>query len=101
METLTKHDEVLWRGSWGKEPEQVVRVREIQVNESNGSKEGVLVDSISWDRVTERNVILDLSNGHWCWANQISPYTDEDKDTFWDEPIDRDEIPDKYQDFRG
>ena len=99
METLTKHDEVLWRGGWGKDPEQVVRVIDIQVNETNGSKEGVFVNSVPWHRVTERRVILDLSNGHWCWAFQVSPYYN-DKDvklTGDDEPVDRDLIPDKYQ----
>ena len=102
-ETLTKYDEVLWRGGWGKDPEQIVRVEAIQVNECNGSKEGVLVDSISWAKVTERNVILMLANGSWCWAFQATPYYgDEDvKLTGDDEPVDRDDMPDKYQDYTG
>mgnify|MGYP001185293295 FL=1 len=99
METLTIGDEVLWKGSWGQEPEQVVRVTGIQVNERNGSKEGDPVDFINWDKVTDHNVILDLNNRHWCWAHQITPYyNDADtKLTGDDEPVDIDLIADKYQ----
>ncbi len=99
METLTIGDEVLWRGSWGQDPEQVVRVTGIQVNDRNGSKEGNPVDFIRWDEVTDRNVILDLNNSHWCWANQIAPYyNDADVNiTGDDEPVDIDLIADKYQ----
>lgn len=99
METLTVGDEIKWRGGFGTEAEQTVRVTGIQVNEFNGSDEGVRVNSVPWFRVTERKVILDLNNQRWCWAYQASPlYDDEDvKLTGDDEPVDRDLIPDKYQ----
>ena len=72
METLNGGDEVKWKGNCGKDPEQVVRVTGIQVNEFNGSKEGVLVNSVPWHRVKKRRVILDLANTHWCWAFQVN-----------------------------
>jgi hypothetical protein len=99
METLTVGDEIKWKGNFGKEPEKIVRVAGIQVNEFNGSDEGVLVNSVPWHRVKDRRVILQLANTHWCWAFQASPhYDDEDvKLTGDDEPVDRDLIPDKYQ----
>ena len=79
METLTVGDEIKWRGGFGKEAEQTVRVAGIQVNEFNGSDEGVLVNSVPWHRVKDRRVILQLANTHWCWAYQASPlYDDED-----------------------
>ncbi len=71
METLNVGDEVSWKGNFGKDPEQVVRVDGIQVNEYNGSKEGVFVNSVPWHRVTDRRVILELANTHWCWAFQV------------------------------
>ena len=83
METLTVGDEIKWRGGFGTEPEKI----------------GVLVNSVPWHRVKDRRVILQLANTHWCWAFQASPhYDDEDvKLTGDDEPVDRDLIPDKYQ----
>ena len=38
METLNVGDEVKWKGNCGKDPEQVVRVTGIQVNEFNCKK---------------------------------------------------------------
>ena len=72
METLNVGDEVSWKGSWGKDLDQVARVTGIQLNERNGSKEGQQVWSVKWDQVTDRNVILDLDNCHWCWAFQVT-----------------------------
>jgi len=72
METLTVGDKVSWKGSWGNDLEQVACVTGIQLNERNGSKEGEQVSSVKWDQVTDRNVILDLDNSHWCWAFQVN-----------------------------
>ena len=73
-------DSVLWRGAWGTEPERVAKVTKIQINEANGSKYGEHVQSVGWDTVVERKVIVSLDirdttlgHTHWAWADQISP----------------------------
>lgn len=72
-DTLRIGDDVLWRGSFGMEEPKKVMVTGIQLNYSNGSKEGIPVEEIDWWHIQERNQILDLDNGHWCWAFQIEP----------------------------
>ena len=72
-DTLRVGDDVLWRGSFGMEEPKKVIVKGIQLNYSNGSKDGVAVDEIDWWHIQERNQIIDLDNGHWAWAFQIKP----------------------------
>ena len=43
-------DHVHWKGGWGSDPEE----------------------EVDWDRVVGRDAIVDLNNGHWAWAFQIS-----------------------------
>jgi hypothetical protein len=73
MSNLRVGDSVLWRGGWGNDPEKSVRVKAIQVNESNGSKYGEDTQSVGWADVVERKVLVDLDNEHWAWADQIRP----------------------------
>ena len=83
MSDLRVGDSVLWRGGWGSEMEKLAKVKAIQVNSSNGSKYGEDVQSVGWDTVVERKVIVDLdvASGiddvgqlsHWAWGNQIRP----------------------------
>ena len=73
---LNKGDTVLWRHGWGRDPEKEAVVTSIQINDMNGSKHGTQVDAVSWDTVTERNVIVDLDTGHWAWAFQIARATE-------------------------
>ena len=73
MADLRVGDSVLWRGGWGSDPEKLVKVVTIQVNESNGSKYGEDVQLVGWDTVVERKVLVDLDNEHWAWGNQIRP----------------------------
>jgi len=73
---LNKGDTVLWRHGWGRDPERKAVVMSIQINDMNGSKHGTQVDAVSWDTVTERNVIVDLDTGHWAWAFQIARATE-------------------------
>jgi len=65
-------DHVHWKGGWGSEPEKEVVVTGIQINFEPGEKEGYDVEEVDWDRVVGRDAIVDLNNGHWAWAFQIS-----------------------------
>ena len=79
MSDLRVGDSILWRGGWGSEPEKSVKVRAIQINESNGSKYGKDVKLVGWDTVVERKVLVDLDNEHWAWGNQIRPTKKEEQ----------------------
>ncbi len=72
MSKLRVGNTVLWRGNFGTAEPIEAKVKYIQKNFENGSKDGKQVSSIDWDKVTERNVIVDLDNGHWAWASQIT-----------------------------
>jgi|TARA_B100001094_G_scaffold203856_1_gene197779 hypothetical protein len=72
-DTLRVGDAVSWSGGFGMEAHREATVVGIQVNYSNGSKDGVAVDEIDWWHIQERNQIIDLDNGHWAWAFQIKP----------------------------
>lgn len=64
MEKLKVGDEVIWRGSWGKDLPKVVKVTCIEINDIN-------VSSIGWDKVESRDVVVDLDNGYWAYGFQI------------------------------
>jgi len=72
-------DTVLWRGCFGTESEQPVKVKRMEVTATPRTKYGDEVESVAWSVVRENRVILDLDNGHWCYAEQIAPY--EEKQT--------------------
>ena len=65
-------DYVHWKGGWGSDPEEEVLVTGIQVNFEPGDKEGYEVKELDWNCIIGREVIIDLDNGHWAWAFQIS-----------------------------
>ena len=64
MDKLKVGDEVIWRGSWGKDLPKVVKVTCIEVNDIN-------VSSIEWVNSGNRSVVVDLDNGHWSYGFQI------------------------------
>ena len=65
-------DQVHWKGSWGSDPQEEVTVTGIQINFESEKEEGYNVEEVDWDRVVGRDAIVDLNNGHWAWAFQIS-----------------------------
>ena len=67
---LSVGDKVMWRGSWGKDAPKETRVTTIEMN--CGSKHGDNVQSIEWSKVIDRSIVVDLSNGHWAYGNQIT-----------------------------
>jgi hypothetical protein len=74
QERLMVGDEVLWRGSWGKDPAKITKVTGIELCDGR-SKYGVPVNSIEWKGVLNGNVniTVDLSNGNWAYGTQINP----------------------------
>ncbi len=69
MSLLKVGDTVLWRGGFGTEPFRKATVEGIEI--TNGGKYGDPVDEVEWSKVRDRNVTVDLDNGHWAYAYQI------------------------------
>lgn len=70
MSKLKIGDEVTWRGSWGNDAPKCAKVEGIEI--TNGGKYGKSVNEVEWSKVYDRNVTVDLDNGHWAYASQIS-----------------------------
>lgn len=68
--TLKIGDEVNWRGGFGRDAKKKAKVEAIQI--TNGGKYGDDVEEVEWSKVRDRNVVVDLDNGHWAYAEQIS-----------------------------
>ena len=68
-DTLKIGDTVLWRGGFGSETAKLAVVEGIEI--TGGYKYGDSVDEVPWSEVYDRNVTVDLENGHWAYAEQI------------------------------
>jgi hypothetical protein len=62
-------DKVWWRGGFGSEPAEEAVIEGIEI--TYGYKYGDPVDEVSWSEVYDRNVVVNLENGHWAYAEQI------------------------------
>ena len=71
MRTLKIGDEVIWRGSWGKDAPKRAKVEAIEI--TGGGKYGDSVSEVDWREACDRNITVVLDNGHWAYASQISP----------------------------
>lgn len=63
-------DTVNWRGTWGKDAPQDAVVKTIEINCTAGN--GTEVNSVSWSKVNDRSVVVNLDNGNWAYGNQIT-----------------------------
>ena len=63
-------DTVRWKGAWGSQPAKDAKVTNIEL--TRGGKYGDPVDEIEWSEVYDRNVVVDLDNGHFAYGSQIS-----------------------------
>jgi hypothetical protein len=71
MKDLKVGDKVMWRGAFGNDLPKEVKVTYIELTE-NGSKYGNSIQSIDWNKVNGREVIVDLDNGHWAYGYQLN-----------------------------
>ena len=69
-DTLHVGDMVFWRGRWGQDNPLPAVVKGISVGSNTDAE--TPVESIEWDAVNSRDVIVDLDNGHWAYGNQIN-----------------------------
>ena len=66
-------DTVLWAGGFGAGHPRLAVIESIQVTELPREKYGTDVGQVSWKRVMENRVVFSLTNGHWAYAEQITP----------------------------
>ena len=64
---IRKGSQVLYRGSWGRDPQTIAEVIAIEITDGPNEKYGDEVDAVSLDS----NYILTLNNGHWCYSYQV------------------------------
>lgn len=62
-------DKVLWRGSWGTEPEKEAKVESIEKTKSPNKKYGESVNRVFWNE----HFVVTLDNGHWAYSTQLRP----------------------------
>lgn len=63
---------VMWRGCFGT-AEPVEAEIECIERVAQGCKYGTKVKTLSWSTIDGRNVVVTLTNGHWCYGNQLAP----------------------------
>lgn len=69
QDKLTVGDAVLWRGKFGSAKPEVAIVMGIELTSTD--KYGDSVDSVAWNEVYGRNVVVSLDNGNWAYGLQI------------------------------
>jgi hypothetical protein len=64
-------DEIIYRGCFGSGTEEKVIVEGITLTEEPREKYGVEVEAVSVSDVRANRTLLSLSNGHWCYGEQV------------------------------
>lgn len=65
-------DPVNWKGAWGNEPTKKTEIESIEICKE-GNKYGDNVDEVAWSLVKKgRQVVVNLTNGHWAYGDQLS-----------------------------
>jgi len=64
---IRKGSQVLYRGSWGRDPQKIAEVIAIEQTQGPNEKYGDEVDAVTLDD----HYVLTLNNGHWCYSYQV------------------------------
>jgi hypothetical protein len=69
--TIKIGDSITYRGCFGSDrPKQAV-VEHMEVTAQRRSKYGESVREVGVDMVKENRVLFSLSDGHWCYSDQV------------------------------
>ena len=60
-------------------PAEVICLTLVSEQGDKGETDGIAVKQIAWALVKENWAIVDLSNGHWCYGDQVSPVDAREK----------------------
>jgi hypothetical protein len=67
LDVLEIGQEVLWSGSWGIDSPVKTVVTDIEDHTDYDSP----LESVEWERLNNRDIIVTLENGHWAYGDQI------------------------------
>jgi len=69
-------DKVWWSHAWGTYPYEIATIKTIECHCEN--KSGNMVDSVDWDKCTDRSVIVTFSDrNNWAYGFQLKPLESE------------------------
>ena len=68
MSKIKVGDYVMWRGTWGRDPEAKAKVIGIEITASPKDKEGHTSEEVDTDT---QHYIADLDNGKWAYGWQL------------------------------
>lgn len=69
--TIKLGTEVIYRGAWGTDAPKRVKVVGLTLTDHPRDKYGKSVKEVAIDDVKANKVCFDLSDGHWCYSDQI------------------------------
>jgi len=69
--TLKVGNKIQYRGCFGSGAVEVVTVESIEVTEGPREKYGHNVEECDISVIRENRANLSLSNGHWCYSDQV------------------------------
>ena len=70
MDWLKIGDVVRWKGSWGSDPEELAKIKSIEICPV-GTKFGNEVKKVLWATLDKKNVVVILDNNHFAYGYQI------------------------------
>jgi hypothetical protein len=69
--TIKIGDTINYRGCFGSDRPKQAIVEHMEVTAQRRSKYGESVKEVSVDMVKENRVLFSLSDGHWCYSDQV------------------------------
>lgn len=70
-DTLKVGDTVQWRGGFGRDEPRPAVIDHMEITTEPRCKYGDPAESVSFELVRSNRVVFGLTNGHWCYAEQI------------------------------
>jgi hypothetical protein len=71
MNAIKIGDKVKYRGSFGYDAPKVATVEGLTLTKYPREKYGKSVEEVNMIDVKANKVLFDLSDGHWCYSDQI------------------------------
>jgi len=81
MNTIKIGMSVVYSGAWGYAPNKSATIVGMTLTDEPRSKYGKTVKEVTVEDVKANKVLFDLSDEHWCYANQIRGINMVDKPT--------------------
>lgn len=71
MKTLQIGDGITYRGCWGRDPEKAVTIKGMDLTKIPRDTHGERVKEVTYEQVRQNLVLFLLSDGHWCYSDQV------------------------------